>query len=232
MSSPVPESPGVSTLLYLFAPGVVPKASRFVAGIPAAEVPCSEERVRQDAFAQLLWGSAFWSLHDQGLVELRLEEGSEAGSTRTVQVAPGPRVELSGLEGAIVRGLHGPPVAEKRARFLVFSWFAGGPVKDPHRVTIDAVAQVAAQHGYLEAVVRGDRVKRVRPNCDLIATLRPAFDQLAGRWAQFQAAEPELNRSLLEGVAAGLAERTIKKTPQKSDFLDWYQSHGDLLHGN
>ena len=231
MSSTVGEGLGVSTLLYLFAAGLVPKGSRFVAGIPTAEVPCSQEKVRQDAFAQLLWASAFWSLHDQGLIRLRLEREPDTTTTGTAQAAPGPRVDLPGLEGAIVRALHGPPVAEKRARFVVFSWFTG-PVKDPYGATIDAVAQAAAGAGYLEAVIRGGRVKRVRPNCDLIATLRPAFDEAAGRWAEFGRAEPDLDRALLEGIAVGLTERSVKKPPQKFDFLDWYQSHGDQLHGD
>jgi hypothetical protein len=65
----------VPVVFYLFADRIVPKHPMLVEG---TSIPCTEAKVQKGALAVRLLSSAFWSLRQQGVIEIEVAKSPPA----------------------------------------------------------------------------------------------------------------------------------------------------------
>jgi hypothetical protein len=198
--SSVPEStPSVPVIFYLFADRIVPKHAPLVEG---TSVPCTEVRVQKGALAVRLLSSAFWSLRQQGVIEIEVAESRPARRMLRrpdLRASPLRRVERPGLEGAVLAALKDREMVHD----VICRWSEVGSTDPWHDVLAEVVREAVA-NGLIREVepaggvltkLLGDSVG-LEPVCRRIAGLEPRFQQLNSSWLEFQGREKALHDGL------------------------------------
>ena len=192
-------TPSAPLIFYLFADRIVPKHPMLVEG---TSIPCTEVRVQKGALAVRLLASAFWSLRQQGVVEIEVAESPQARTMLRrphVRIAPVERVERPGLEGAVLASLEG----RETVHDVICRWAEVGST-DPWHDVIAEVVREAVANGLIREVeaaggvltkLLGDSVG-LEPACDRIAALESRFQQLDSSWVEFQRREKVLHDGL------------------------------------
>jgi hypothetical protein len=192
-------TPSVPAIFYLFADRIVPKHAPLVDG---TSVPCTEVRVQKGALAVRLLSSAFWSLRQQGVIEIEVAESRP--SRRMVRrpelrVAPLKRVERPGLEGAVLAGLED----RETVHDVICRWSEAGSTDPWHDVLAEVVREAVANGLILEVEPAGGVLTKLlgdsvglEPVCDRIAELEPRFQRVNSSWLEFQGREKALHDGL------------------------------------
>jgi hypothetical protein len=199
--SSAPEgTPSVPVIFYLFADRIVPRHPLLVEGTP---VPCTEVRVQKGALAVRLLSSAFWSLRQQGVIEIAIAESRPARRMLRrpdVRVSPLKRAERPGLEGAVIASLED----RETVHDVICHWSELGST-DPWHDVIAEVVKEAVGNGLIREVeaaggvltkLLGDSVG-LEPVCGRIAALEGRFQQLDSSWLEFQGREKALHDGLI-----------------------------------
>ena len=202
--------PSVSTLLYLFADRIVPRDTAWTTGV---EVPCAGVKVQRRPLAALMFAAAFFSLRQQGLVELSL-------GTRRALFVPNQAVNVTGVAGAERPALEGAVLAhltattEDHVYEIIRRWFRTSAA-DPWHSVIEQGVQEAAALEYLVSVDahRGrvgawllGETKRTGA-CDRIAALAGDYEEFAAHWQRFCRSERELCRPLMSECERAIRSR-------------------------
>jgi hypothetical protein len=208
--------PSVPLLAYLFAARLLPGHQRVSS---STQVPCTHEQVPTRPLAVLLFTTAFWSLRQQGLIELVPDDGSGNGLIRHHRDVAVRRLGAEarpGLEGAVMDHLDGAATVCD----VVSRWSGDGSVDPWHDAVHEGVAE-ALMWGYLREVPRHGgviarflwRESEFEADCARIASLDRKFEHFSGQWAAFRDLEgafhdhlvTECKRSLLSCTEAWYA---------------------------
>jgi hypothetical protein len=192
-----------STLIYLFADRVVETIAPARWFLKGTRVPCKDVEVRTDRLACLLLASAFWTLREQGLIQLAvITKKRWIFDTVQVEVVPLNQAARSGLEQLLVDSItrEGDSVAGVIRRAFAES------VTDPWTDVVKEAVRDAIASGYVEDVgARSDVYnsgpaqgqRELRPKCGEIANLESQFEGFAALWERFRSSEPALYEQLL-----------------------------------
>jgi hypothetical protein len=196
------DSPTVSTVLYLIAGRLLPEShSRWG---DTTRTFCGGPDVVDGSLWLLVYGSALWSLREQGLIWL-------GAGTDDSKFRRKPRVyakllgaaERPALEGAIIGELATatePVTVRKLIRAVAKRpsdevKVPKGERRRPARMTWTADRE-GLELGYLSRPEKRGLGKgsheQFEGNCDAIATLEPRAGELAEAWQGFVDSEPEL----------------------------------------
>jgi hypothetical protein len=198
--SGAPESsPSVPVIFYLFADRIVPKHPMLVEG---TSIPCTEVRVQKGALAVRLLSSAFWSLRQQGVIQIEVAESRAARRMLRrpdVRVAPLKRAERPGLEGTVLASLED----RETVHDVVCRWSELGSTDPWHDVIAEVVREAVASGLIREVEAAGGVLTKLlgdsvglEPDCDRITALEPRFRQLDSSWVEFQGREKALHDGL------------------------------------
>jgi hypothetical protein len=192
-------TPSVPVIFYLFADRIVPKHPMLVEG---TSIPCTEVRVQKGALAVRLLSSVFWSLRQQGVIEIEVAESPPARRMLRrpdVRVSPLKRAERQGLEGTVLASLE----ERETVHDVICRWSELGSTDPWHDVIAEVVSEAVA-NGLIREVegsggvltkLLGDSVG-LEPVCGRIAALEGRFQQLDSSWLEFQGREKALHDGL------------------------------------
>jgi hypothetical protein len=139
--SGAPEStPSAPVIFYLFADRIVPKHAPLVEG---TSVPCTEVRMQKGALAVRLLSSAFWSLRQQGVIEIEVARSRPARRMLRrpdLRVSPLKGVERPGLEGAVLAGLED----RESVHDVICRWSEVGSTDPWHDVLAEVMRETVA----------------------------------------------------------------------------------------
>lgn len=204
-----PDAISSAILLYLFADAEIPQDT---AVTRAVAVPCTDARVQRRALAVELLAITLWSLREAGAVAIRHEVRKRRllGTRDVALIAAGGIAPPSPFPLAV--GLFNAcGVQETDVFTAVHAWY-GRDMSDPATPVIRAVEDEATRLGLFEPTqeraILGAR--RGDPRCDRIVALRPFFDERIGRWRDFKAAEPDLDRAIRSGISGAMRSRVAE----------------------
>lgn len=215
-AAPVGSSFSASLATALFAPHFFKSTSYSHTGM--TKVPCQENvRVSALDLADNLLMISFWYLSENDLIRLTPASRQMSGApqaTLVVESNPANHPRLPGLEFdllTIIRAAApGATVEEVVKQFLPYGFL-------PHETMIDRLTQWFIQLGYGQP--DGARKPFFRlsndvhfgfiPDCQRIATLKPAAQNIHRQWTKFQVEQPAQFRLLYDSVIA--AVRAQKK---------------------
>ena len=204
-------TPSVPVIFYLFADRIVPKHPKLVEG---TSIPCTEARVQTGALAVRLLASAFWSLRQQGVIEIEVAESRPARRMLRrpdVRVSPLKRAERPGLEGTVLASLED----RETVHDVICRWSELGSTDPWHDVVAEVVGEAVA-NGLIREVegtggvltkLLGDSVG-LEPVCGRIAALEGRFQQLDSSWLEFRGREKALHDGLTGQCKRSLAACT------------------------
>jgi hypothetical protein len=203
--------PSVPVIVYLYADRFVTKHPVLIEGI---SIPCSKVRVQRGELAVRLLSSAFWSLRQQGLIQMELAESRSARRIfrrPEVRLVPLKRVERPGLEGAVIANLEDKDTAHD----VICRWSDLGSMDPWHDVIAEVVKEAVAIGLIREVEVAGGMLTKLlgdsmglEPDCDRIAAFRNRFEELASSWREFQGREKPLHDGLTAQCKRSLAACT------------------------
>jgi hypothetical protein len=192
-------TPSVPVILYLFADRIVPKHPMLVEG---TSIPCTDVRVQKGALAVRLLASAFWSLRQQGVIDMELGENRPARRMLrrpAIRVSPLERVERPGLEGAVLESVG----KRETVHDVICRWSEVGSTDPWHDVIAEVVTEAVANGLIREVEAAGGVLTKLlgdtvglEPVCDRIAALEPRFQQVDSSWLEFRAREKALHDGL------------------------------------
>jgi hypothetical protein len=133
-------TPSVPVIFYLFADRIVPKHPMLVEG---TSIPCTEVRVQKGALAVRLLSSAFWSLRQQGVIEIEVAESPPARRMlrrADVGVSLLKRAERPGLEGTVLASLED----RETVHDVICRWSELGSTDPWHDVIAEVVSEAVA----------------------------------------------------------------------------------------
>lgn len=203
--------PTPSTLLFLFADELLAvHTGRF----NGTDIPCRGVAVSLGDLAARMLTVSFLSLRDRELVTLEVEERKRLLRTKPdVGIARIGAGNASGLEGELHDTIGARPTTVSS---VVRDWFGGDHAVPEGVVTRMAVAECEAL-GYIRAVdLHRSRVARLvmdgyrhDPDCERIAGIRPAFDEITPRWERIEQSEDVLWALLLEECDGAIQSRRM-----------------------
>jgi hypothetical protein len=189
----------VPMIFYLFGDRIVPKHPLLVEG---TSIPCTEVKVQKGSLAVRLLSSAFWSLRQQGVIQIEVAENRPASRMLRrpdVRVSPLKRVERPGLEGTVLASLED----RETVHDVICRWSERGSTDPWHDVIAEVVREAVANRlirevepaGGVLTKLLGDSVG-LEPICDRIAALEGRFQELNSSWVEFQGREKALHDGL------------------------------------
>jgi hypothetical protein len=192
-------TPSVPVIFYLFADRIVPKHPMLVEG---TSIPCTEVRVQKGALAVRLLSSAFWSLRQQGVIEIEVAESSPARRMLRrpdVGVFLLKRAERPGLEGTVLASLED----RETVHDVICRWSELGSTDPWHDVIAEVVSEAVANGLIREVEASGGVLTKLlgdsvglEPVCGRIAALEGRFQELDSSWLEFQGREKALHDGL------------------------------------
>ena len=214
-SDAIEEKQSVPVIVYLCADKFVTKHAVFFEG---TSVPCSKVSVPRAELAVQLLSSAFWSLRQQGLIHM---EVVESGTSRRifrhpeVRLGSSRRVELPGLEGALISNLEDGETVHD----VICRWSKVGSTDPWHDVVAECVKEAVALGLIREVDVAGRGLTKflghqvgLEPDCGRIEALHSRAQELASAWREFQRREKPLHDGL-----TGQCKRALEACTER-----WY----------
>lgn len=209
MNQPTPrQGTDAALLVYLLADTVAP--AHGIVPMSNADVPGREAKTNRQDIAKHLFAVAFWSLREQGAIDLALTEGKVLFiKTTHVQATLKQQVPAAGLEGSILALLGKKP--SQSVSEIIRAWYRRD-VLDPWGDATAFIQSEGVQQGYFLDAHRGvvgalTGKPRVLPNLETITPKLPEAEALVGKWQAFQSAEPDLATRLLKECASAIQSR-------------------------
>jgi hypothetical protein len=163
--------------------------------VEGTSIPCTEVRVQKGALAVRLLSSAFWSLRQQGVIEIEVAESPPARRMlrrADVGVSLLKRAERPGLEGTVLASLED----RETVHDVIRRWSELGSTDPWHDVIAEVVGEAVANGLIREVEASGGVLTKLlgdsvglEPVCGRIAALEGRFQELDSSWLEFQGRE-------------------------------------------